>query len=164
MPKEKRRDMLVTLLSSLYVNGIEYVTEREDVQNRIRELFDLDGITVYSDYGKKLVCRNGGYACEAPDASAGLSDKKYVDMFGAEDILVESNMMKLKIQHPIAYEVASKQEIGASVQCIGRKDGKPYTLINFEVFNRNRKWSDTDIEMLGIIGGCLGKMLCEKGL
>lgn len=162
IPREKRRDMLITLLNNLYVNDVEYVTEKEDVQKKIRELFDLDGITIYSDYGKKLVCRNGEYPCEAPDASEGLGDEKYVKMFGSEDILVESNMLKLKVLHPIAYEVAARQEIGASVQCITRKDGVPYSLINFDVFNCNRKWSDTDIEMLGIIGGFLGKMLCER--
>ena len=60
-----------------------------------------------------------------------------------------------------AYKVAAYQEIGASIQCIARKNGVPYALINFDVFNRNRKWSDTDIEMLGIIGSCIGNLLCQ---
>ena len=69
-------------------------------------------------------------------------------------------MLKLKSQHAEAYKVATYQEIGASIQCLSQKEGVPYAMINFEVFNRNRKWSDTDIEMLGIVGSCIGNLLC----
>ena len=98
---------------------------------------------------------------EAPDAHAGLSDEKYVALFGEESVLVLTSVNKLKTYHEQAYKNAVYQEIGASIQCLARKDGVPYAMVNFEVFNRNRKWSDTDIEMLSIIGSCICGLLCQ---
>lgn len=157
----KRREALAAFLSNIYGKGISYIAEDTKVQKRLRDLFDLDGITIYDDYGRRVVCRSGNYMHEAPDAHAGLTDEKYVAMFGEESILVVANTNRLKGINTEAYQVAAYQEIGASVQCISKKDGKPYALINFEVFNRNRKWSDADIEMLGIIGSCIGNLLCQ---
>lgn len=159
--KGKRKEALVELLGNVYCKGISYITEDAKVQKRICDLFDLDGITMYSDYGRKVICRSGNYMHEPADAHIGLTDEKYIALFGEADILVESNMLKLKSQHSEAYKVATYQEIGASIQCVSRKDGVPYAMINFEVFNRNRKWSDTDIEMLGLIGSCIGSLICQ---
>lgn len=159
--KVKRREALTELLSNIYGNGIDYIAKSKKVQKRLRDLFDLDGITIYDDYGKRVVCRSGNYMHEAQDAHVGLTDEKYVALFGEESVLVETNTNRLKSQHMEAYKVAAYQEIGASIQCIARKNGVPYALINFDVFNRNRKWSDTDIEMLGIIGSCIGNLLCQ---
>lgn len=159
MSREKRMEALVALMGGFYAKGADYIRD-EQVQKDIRKLFDLDGITVYSDWGRSVICRNGDYCCQAPEAWPGLEDPDYVKMFEPGGILVQSNMVKMKVLNYRAWEVASSQEIGASVQCLVRKEGRPYALINFDVFNRNRKWSDSDLEMLGIIGGCIGKMLC----
>lgn len=157
----KRREALAGFLSNIYRTGIDYIAKDAKIQKRLRDLFDLDGITIYDDYGRRVVCRSGSYMHEAPDAHAGLTDERYVAMFSEESILVLTNINRLKSLHMGAYFVAEHQEIGASVQCISRKDGVPYAMVNFEVFNRNRKWSDTDIEMLGIIGSCIGNLLCQ---
>lgn len=157
----KRREALTELLSNIYGKGIDYIAKNKKVQKRLCDLFDLDGITIYDDYGKRVVCRSGNYMHEAQDAHAELTDEKYIALFGDESVLVENNTNILKTRNMEAYKVAAYQEIGASIQCIARKDGVPYALINFDVFNRNRKWSDADIEMLGIIGSCIGNLLCQ---
>lgn len=159
--KVKRREALIELISNIYGHGVGYITDNPKVQKNLRDLFDLDGITIFTDYGKRVVCRSGNYVHEAPDIQLAFNDSKYMDLFGDEDILVQSNMLKLKSQNIEAYKVATYQEIGASIQCLSKKDGVPYAMIHFEVFNRNRKWSDTDIEMLGIVGSCIGNLLCE---
>lgn len=56
-------------------------------------------------------------------------------------------MIKLRSQNPAAYAVTQEQEVGAALQCLSRKEGIPYTMVNFEVFNRNRKWSDEDVTL-----------------
>ena len=68
-------------------------------------------------------------------------------------------MIKLRSQNPAAYAVTQEQEIGAALQCLSRKEGIPYTMVNFEVFNRNRKWSDEDITLLTLLGHCIGNLL-----
>lgn len=159
--KVKRREALIELISNIYSSGIGYITENVKVQKNLRDLFDLDGITIFTNYCKDVVCRSGNYVHEAPDVTKLINDESYMALFGDEDIMVQSNMLKLKSQHAEGYKMAVYQEIGATIQCVAQKDGVPYAMINFEVFNRNRKWSDTDIEMLGIVGSCIGNLLCQ---
>ena len=122
-------------------------------------LFDLDGITIYSESGAQLVCRNGNYMVEVPDGRGLFEDEKYLALFGDDDNFIESNTLKLRFQDPAAFAVMQKQEIGASLQCLSRKEGVPNVIVNYDVFNRNRKWSDEDITLLTILGHCIGNLL-----
>ena len=70
-----------------------------------------------------------------------------------------STLKMLKAADEQAFQMATEQEIGASVQCMSCRDEKPCILVSFDVFNRNRKWSNSDIELLGLIGTCIGRML-----
>ena len=70
------------------------IVKSEERLQQIRSLFDLDGITVFSDRGNRLVCRNGNYMAEAPDGRLGFEDEGYLSLFGDDDIFVESNMPK----------------------------------------------------------------------
>lgn len=157
--REKRREALIDILSNMYAQGVEYVTEDPKVQKLIRDMYDLDGISIYTDYGRKLVCSSGNYAAERPDISEDMEDDIYLGLFGKEDIMVESTMSKLKTRYQQIYKDFVKQEIGATIQCLARRKGVPFAVIKFDVFNRNRKWSETDIEMLSLIGSCIGKLL-----
>lgn len=160
--REKRREALRDIISNIYKQGAEYVTARPEVQKNIRDLFDLDGFTVYTNYGRDVLCRNGSYACEAPDTGGELAEEKYQELFGREDVLIVNNMVNFQAKHPRFYELAKKQEITATIRSLVRKEGVPFAMIHFDVFNRNRKWSDMDIEMLSLIGGCLGSIICGE--
>lgn len=160
--REKRREALRDIISNIYKQGAEYVTEKPEVQKNIRDLFDLDGFTVYTNYGRDVLCRNGSYACEAPDTNGELTEQAYQELFGREDVLAVNNVVGLQAQNPKFYEFAKKQELGSTLRCFVRKEGVPFAMIHFDVFNRNRKWSDMDIEMLSLIGCCLGSIICEK--
>lgn len=157
--KEKKREAITEMITGLCTSGVTSIVESAEKLQQIRSLFDLDGITIFSDRGEKLVCRNGSYMAEAPDGRLGFADEKYLALFGEDDIFVESNMVKLRSQNPAAYAVVQKQEIGASLQCLSRKEGIPYVMVNYEVFNRNRKWSDEDITLLTVLGHCIGNLL-----
>ncbi|MBO4982323.1 MAG: GGDEF domain-containing protein [Lachnospiraceae bacterium] len=158
--KEKRRKALVEMVRNIYTLGAGYVTEHPEVQKDIRDMFDLDGFTVYGDYGRTVLCRSGNYACEAPDTGGELTEESYLALFGKEDVLVQTSTTKFKTQHPGTYQSTKKQEVGATLRCIARKEGVPFAMIHFDVFNRNRKWSDVDIEMLSVIGCSLGSQIC----
>lgn len=160
--REKRREALRDVISNIYKQGAEYVTARPEVQKNIRDLFDLDGFAVYTDYGRNVLCRNGRYACETPDTNGELAEEKYQELFGREDVLIVNNMASIKAKHSEFYDLAKKQEITATIRCLVRKEGIPFAMIHFDVFNRNRKWSDMDIEMLSLIGCCLGSIICEE--
>ena len=145
--KEKKREAITDMITKLCVSGVNAIVKNEERLQQIRSLFDLDGITIFSDRGSNLVCRNGNYVVEAPDGRPGFEDEGYLALFGDDGIFVESNMIKLRSQNPAAYAVTQEQEVGAALQCLSRKEGIPYTMVNFEVFNRNRKWSDEDVTL-----------------
>ena len=157
--KEKKREVITEMITGMCREGVGFIVENPEKLQQIRSLYDLDGITIFSDRGNKLVCRNGNYVAEAPDGRPGFEDEKYLSLFGEDDIFIESNMVKLRSQNPAAYAVTQKQEIGAALQCLTRKEGVPYTMVNYEVFNRNRKWSDEDVTLLTVLGHCIGNLL-----
>ena len=157
--KEKKREVITKMITELCVSGVDSIVKKEERLQQIRSLFDLDGITVYSHRGEKLVCRNGNYIAEVPDGRGLFEDEKYLAQFGDDDNFVESNTVKLRSQDPAAFAVMQKQEIGASLQCLSRKEGIPTVIVNYDVFNRNRKWSDEDITLLAILGHCIGNLL-----
>ena len=159
--REKRKAALVDIMSNVCEKGVGYVTEDPMTQKLIRDLYDLDGITIYTDYGRKIICRSGIYNSTPEEVPIVFRDEEMQKLFGEEDVLVEPNMLRLKGLHFEAYQEYIKQEIGSYIQCLARKDGVPYAMVSFEVLNRNRKWSDAEGEMLSLIGSCIGKLLCK---
>lgn len=157
--KEKKRKVITEMITDLCVTGVDSIVKKEERLQQIRSLFDLDGITIYSEAGAHLVCRNGNYMVEVPDGRGLFEDEKYLALFGDDDNLIESNTLRLRSRDPKAFAVMQKQEIGASLQCLSRKEGAPHVIVNYDVFNRNRKWSDEDITLLTILGHCIGNLL-----
>ena len=108
------------------------------------------------------MCRSGIYKSSVYDVPAVFRDETFAALFGEEDALAEYHLHRIKVSHPEVNKEYAKQEIGAFVQCIGRKNGAPYAMVSFEVLNRNRKWSDSDSEMLILIGSCIARLLCKE--
>lgn len=157
--KEKKRKVITEMITELCASGVDSIVKKEERLQQIRSLFDLDGITIYSEAGAHLVCRNGNYMVEVPDGRGLFEDEKYLALFGDDDNFIESNTLKLRSRDPAAFAVMQKQEIGAALQCLSRKEGVPNVIVNYDVFNRNRKWSDEDITLLTILGHCIGNLL-----
>ena len=157
--KEKKRKVITEMITELCASGVDSIVKKEERLQQIRSLFDLDGITIYSEAGAHLVCQNGNYMVEVPDGRGLFEDEKYLALFGDDDNFIESNTLKLRFQDPAAFAVMQKQEIGAALQCLSRKEGVPNVIVNYDVFNRNRKWSDEDITLLTILGHCIGNLL-----
>ena len=65
--KEKKREVITKMITELCVSGVNSIVKKEERLQQIRSLFDLDGITIYSESGAQLVCRNGNYMVEVPD-------------------------------------------------------------------------------------------------
>ena len=157
--KEKKREVITEMITELCASGVDSIVKKEERLQQIRSLFDLDGITIYSEAGAHLVCRNGNYMVEVPDGRGLFEDEKYLALFGDDDNLIESNTSRLRFQDPKAFAIMQKQEVGASLQCLSHKEGVPNVIVNYDVFNRNRKWSYEDITLLTILGHCIGNLL-----
>lgn len=157
--KEKKREVITAMITELCVSGVDAIVKKEERLQQIRSLFDLDGITILSDAGASLVCRNGNYIAGVADGRGLFADEKYLALFGDDDNFVESNMVRLRSRNSAAFAVMQKQEIGASLQCLSRREGVPNVIVHYDVFNRNRKWSDEDVTLLSILGHCIGNLL-----
>ena len=82
--KEKKREVITKMITGLCVSGVDSIVKKEERLQQIRSLFDLDGITIYSEAGAHLVCRNGNYMVEVPDGRGLFADEKYLALFGDE--------------------------------------------------------------------------------
>ena len=82
--KEKKREVITEMITELCASGVDSIVKKEERLQQIRSLFDLDGITIYSEAGAHLVCRNGNYMVEVPDGRGLFEDEKYLALFGDE--------------------------------------------------------------------------------
>lgn len=161
LSKEKRRQMFTKLILGLSQNGADYLVKDKATQEMLRTLVDLDGVTVATDRGKKVLCRNGNYIVKNASLDTVFENEEYLKSFDEFGVMVENNYDRLKETMPEVYEQIKKMEVGASIQCIGKKDGLPYSIVCFDVFNRKRKWSDVDIDMLQMVGCILADQVCQ---
>ncbi|MCR5594440.1 MAG: GGDEF domain-containing protein [Lachnospiraceae bacterium] len=157
--REKRRGMLVRCISDIQENGIDSFLKNRNLQQGLLDLFDLGGITIYGDYGKKVILRSGDYPAPPEDRAGIAYDENYAAQYEHETTLVISTVNRLKPVSTLAYESAVNQEIGASVRCGIKKGDEIYIFVDFDVFNTNRKWSDSDIDILTILGCTIGEMI-----
>lgn len=49
--KEKKREVITKMITELCVSDVNSIVKKEERLQQIRSLFDLDGITIYSESG-----------------------------------------------------------------------------------------------------------------
>ncbi len=162
--REKRRDMLVSCVVGMNQSGAAFLVNSEKVQQGVMDAFMLDGITIYTDYGRRVLVRHGKYMALPEDRSILAEDPEYMQLYDKDQVLVVSTTNRLAKSCKKAYDQMVEQEIGACVRCIAKKEDKPYVFIDFDMFNMNRKWSDTEIDMLTIFGCSIGQAIVSEGL
>ncbi len=159
MSHENRRQMLMDLIGSVHREGADFFLKHSDNCQNVLEAFDLDGLTIYGDYGNQVLLRYGAYTAEPEKRAEVMCIPGYADLYRNGDIFVLTMINKLHSISEFAYEEAARQEIGASVRMVIRKEGVPYLFLDFDVFNTNRKWSDADLDLMTLFGSALGAEL-----
>ncbi|MBR5115932.1 MAG: GGDEF domain-containing protein [Lachnospiraceae bacterium] len=159
LSREKRRNMLIRCISEMNASGIEAFLKNDNLCQGLLDLFDLGGITIYGDYGKSVLLRKGTYRHEPEDRTRIAADGAYAAQYEHETVMIINTPNKLKTVSEYAYRSALQQEIGASVRCVVKKEHIPYIFVDFDVFDVNRKWSDSDVEILSALGCMIGEMI-----
>lgn len=159
--KEKRVEAMSDLYNNLALKGVNYLKE-PGILNKVCEMMDIDAVAIYTNRGDELFCATDGYAVPMPESIEVLKEKRYVDLFGENGVLVLGKAVKMGTLIPNAYENMKVRDIASSLQCIGRKDGEAYAWICFDILENSKKWSDIDVERLTILGKLCCKLLCEK--
>ncbi|MBR1478756.1 MAG: GGDEF domain-containing protein [Lachnospiraceae bacterium] len=160
--RSKRRESLANTVVGVNREGVSYFLNNENVQQDTMDVFDLDGITIYGDYGRRVIFRKGAYADEPDDRARLMEDKKYAAHYEKDEVYAIGAVSKIKAESQYAYDTAVKQEIGASVRVVTKKDGVPYIFMDFDVMNANRKWSDADVDMISIFGASIGNLILSE--
>ncbi len=156
--KEKKTKELSELFCGLTVSGINYL-KNEAVLTTICQVLDIDAISVCTDYGLTYVCGTEGYPLGKNGVHNLLQNEKYLRMFSKDGIYIENKAAKLVSVLPDVYVEFKKSDIGATIQCIGRVDGRPHSWVSFVVLGTSRKWNDADVELLSIVGKCICNLL-----
>lgn len=146
------------MITELCVSGVNAIVKSEECLQQIRSLFDLDGITVSQTEETDLSAET---ATIWQKLRTVVPDLKMKGIFRCLAMMIFCRIQhdKTSLPNPAAYAVTQEQEVGAALQCLSRKEGIPYTMVSFEVFNRNRKWSDKDVTLLTLLGHCIGDLL-----
>ena len=162
--REKKRDFISSLVLGLSRKGIDYLIRSRSVQNDIRTVFDLDGISLISDSGAEALCTNGKYVIEniRREEATSFDFTGFARVGGDDHTYVLNNTESLKDINPYMYERLKTMEIGACVVCVAYSGDAPYSLMTFDVFNKIRKWSQSDIDLISIIGNLSATLIMER--
>lgn len=146
--KEKKLAAISQMVLDINGNGSRAVGS---VLTQIRSFFDIDGIAIYAGEEFKRIHGVGKYI-GGIEKFTPLCKEEYQAMFNENLCYAETNIRKLEIPFPHAFELLQKQETCEFIQLIHKADDKPVMMISFDVFNRTRKWSESDISFLSIVG------------
>ena len=162
--RDKKRDFISSLVLGLSRKGIDYLIRSRSVQSDIRTVFDLDGISLLSDSGAEVICSNGKYVLENESREEGISFDftGFTHVGGDDHTYVLNNTESIKDINPVMYDHLKKLEIGACVVCSAYSGDVPYAVMTFDVFNKIRKWSQSDIDLISIIGNLASTLVMER--
>lgn len=156
--KEKKTRALSEFFCGMTVKGIDYLKE-DGVLPSVCQVLDIDAIAVCSEFGRAYVCGTENHLLGQKGVFGLFQNEKYLKLFGKDGVYVENKAAKLVSIMPDLYMEFKKSDIGATIQCIGRKDGVAHSWVSFSLLGSSRKWNDADIELMTIIGKCICNLL-----
>ena len=155
---EKRASTVSDIILNLFANGVDAIMPSFAV---MQTYFDLDGISVYTGETLNRTFYLGEYIAPFEQFKL-LEDVRYMEFFNENNVYVETNIHRIEIDHEEIYKEYMKQEIAEFVQCITYVANTPQVVVSFDVFNRPRKWSDTDVDFLTILGKLIGDVVVKN--
>ncbi len=157
---ERRRQKMEEILVGLGLEGSSYLLDHPERVDELRAVFDVDGVCITSRDASKLYAASGRYIKATTDEEWH-DPALFASMFDESGFYVENNVESLKDVMPQVYRGFAEFEIGASVIVTNMKDGKPGTMIHFDVFNKRRKWSERELDYIGLLGKMIVTLIDE---
>ncbi len=119
---------------------------------KIREYFDIDGITMYTGAGYQRNITVGKYIGEIEKADF-INSVEFQHLFDDNGMYSENKVLRLREISEEAYKLLDKQETKEFILVKESNDDCPdkNTAISFDIFNRSRKWSETEENFLLIL-------------
>lgn len=158
---EKRTNALANLYCNLGVQGVDFL-KQPGVLDRLCEVMDIDAVAIYIKGGEELFCASSRYAEGMPLQIEVLQEERYLKLYDENGVYVENKVTRLGAVIPEAYAQMKNRDIASTIQCMGKRDGKPYAWISFDILENAKKWNDTDIEHLTVLGRFCCSLLCQE--
>lgn len=124
--------------------------------------FELDSINIYS--GNDMECI---YSFPESDLSKENADyifkENYIDNFGSGNVFAIDNTDVLEDRNSEAYKILIERNINASVQYILIREGNISAMITFNLKGHFKKWPQSDINYMMILGKIILEELVNGG-
>ena len=139
-------------VSSLIIETL--VTKRmtvTEIFRSIAEIFQLDSVSVYigNDMERQFVWSSS--ASTLTNAYY-IFYENYLDNFGEGNLFVIDDTNILEDRNITAFKMLMDNSVNASVQYIFRKNGQIYGMITFDLIGHHKKWPQTDINYMSVLG------------
>lgn len=158
---EKRTNALANFYCNLGVQGVDFL-KQPGVLDRLCEVMDIDAVAIYIKGGGELFCASSRYAKGMPAQIEVLQEERYLNLYDENGVYIENKVTRLGAIIPEAYAQMKNRDIASTIQCMGKKDGKPYVWISFDILENAKKWNDMDIEHLTVLGRFCCSLFCKE--
>lgn len=151
---DKKAAVVSDLVLKLNTEGFDAFNE---VMEKLRSYFDVDGISVYAGSDLHRVSISGKYInpIEKLDCIRNEYSIKELDKRG---VRVEKNFGKVALQNPEMHRLYELQENKEFVQCAARRGDEILAVVSFDYFNRAPKIGASDLGFITIAGRLMAEI------
>ncbi len=145
--------------SMLYSDIIMELSEkglnnRDSLFERICDLYDISGISVFTGDELKMKYNYGQYGAKIKRFSL-MDDADFIELVSEDDMVEISNINKYKKK--TFYDKYCRMEVTSNLISIYRENGAIKALVTFDTFNTSKEWTDAEVIALNALGKLIGK-------
>lgn len=157
LSEERKCEIVSDLMLSLHRDGKKALIP---VLEQLQECLGMDGIALYAGEKMERIGSVGKY--ENPIQSLIYVREDSYQEFWDKQGFCQINRTVLENKAPELFELYSKQETDKALQCAAMKDGKPVSVVSFDVFHRILKVGATDLGLIKIVGRLIAEIIAEQ--
>lgn len=152
---DKKVQIISDISCGLIKNGESFIPHALDM---VRKYLDIDGIRIYKHNSHDVIYESGEYSI--PLSTFNSNDiHEYLMLFDDNRTLASNNIHDFEFKCKPQYNFFAKNNISGFVEIYNLLDEDIKYLVSFDVFNRKRKWSESDISYLTIISNIIIEIL-----
>lgn len=150
-----KNDKKVQIISDISCNfikdGVQFIPHALDM---VRKYLDIDGIRIYNNKDHSIEFESGEYIDKStPFACTDI--REYLLLFDDNKTFACTNIHVFEFKCKPQYRVFADNNVSGFVQVYNLIDEDVAYIISFDIFNRKRKWSESDMSYLTIISNMI---------
>lgn len=141
----------------LHGNGYSAIS---GVMNTLKELLDLDSIEVFTGDQLTMSAMEGTFF-QGKRSAYDFIPVDYFERFNDNNTFFINNVERQFENGDPMLECCMKLNVKAFFQGVTYRDGKPYVLVSFDIFEHGYQWSREEMDALTIISKMIGQVVME---